>query len=342
MVTDANGCTATTITTITELPGMTSNIISLTNTSCGICDGDATVSPSGGSAPYTYLWSDALSQTTAAATGLCAGNYDVTVSDAIGCSSTSSITIFDFGGLFSSISASTDVSCNGGNDGQATASATGGGPPYTYQWDPSAGGQTDSTATGLSAGTYTVTVSDTNGCLSSSIATINEPAAMILTMIIVDASCAICNDGAASVTVTGGIVPYSYQWSTSPVQTNEIVTGLLPGTYTVIITDSNSCSVSDSITISYPGGITDNSTTHFEIYPNPSAGGLLTFELDNTYFTKVELIDVLGKILIVKENFDSKFTLDLSGYSEGVYFVKLYSSSDGEAQVFIKKLVITK
>ncbi len=342
MVTDTNGCTAATSTTITELPGMTSNIISLTNTSCGICNGDATVSPSGGSAPYTYLWSDSLSQTTATVTGLCAGNYDVTVSDAIGCSSTSSITIFDFGGLFSSISASTDVSCNGGNDGQATASATGGGPPYTYQWDPSAGGQTDSTATGLSAGTYTVIVSDTNGCLSSSIATINEPAAMILTMSVADASCAICNDGAASATVTGGIVPYSYQWSTSPVQTNETATGLLPGTYTVIITDSNSCSVSDSITISYPTGITGNSTTHFEIYPNPSADGLLTFELDNTYFTKVELIDVLGKILIVKENFDSKFTLDLSGYSEGVYFVRLYSSSDGEAPVFIDKLVITK
>ncbi|MFH1320460.1 MAG: M4 family metallopeptidase [Bacteroidota bacterium] len=275
ITTDVNGCNAATSATITELPGLTASITSLTNTTCGNCVGDATVTGTGGNTPYTYLWNDPSSQATATATGLCAGNYNVTVTDVVGCSGTSGITIFDFGGLFSSISATMDVSCNGGNDGQATASATGGGPPYTYQWDdPMA--QTNLSATGLSAGTYTITVSDTNSCLSSSVVTINEPIAITLTTGVVDETCG-NSDGEASVTVSGGVAPYSYLWDDPGSQTTSTVTGLYSNTYSVVITDANGCTANGIVTVNnLAPSVSISSSTDVSCYGGSDGSATLT------------------------------------------------------------------
>ena len=160
-VTDANGCTATGSTEVTEPPVLSASA-SGTDVSCnGDSDGVATASATGGTAPYTYLWSNG--GTGASVSGLASGTYTVTVTDLRGCAEVASVTIGEPTILTASISTN-EVSCNGGNDGSATATPAGGTAPYTYSWS---NGATGATASGLSAGTYTVTVTDANGCLNA-------------------------------------------------------------------------------------------------------------------------------------------------------------------------------
>src|SRR5690606_24530642 len=138
-------------------------------------DGSATVTVSGGTAPYTYLWNDTTAQTTATATGLVAGTYQVTVTDANNCTTTTTVTIAEPVLLEASIALTNvvNVSCFDGNDGSAMVTVSGGTAPYTYLWN-DANTQTTATATGLAAGTYMVTVTDANNCITTTTVTIAE------------------------------------------------------------------------------------------------------------------------------------------------------------------------
>src|SRR5690606_40170332 len=113
-------------------------------------NGSSTVTPSGGTAPYTYSWSPA-GGSAATASGLSAGTYNCLITDDHGCTHTESVTISEPALLSAGIT-STDVSCNGGSNGSATVTPAGGTAPYIYTWSPSGG--TAATASGLSAGTY--------------------------------------------------------------------------------------------------------------------------------------------------------------------------------------------
>ncbi len=246
-VTDANSCTATATATISEPSTALSTSISGNDVNCnGGNDGDASVTATGGTSPYSYNWSNGGS--TATISNLTAGNYNVTITDANGCTSTESITINEPSTALSTSISGNDVNCNGGNDGDATVTATGGTTPYSYSW--STGGSTDN-ITGLSQGTYTVTVSDANSCISTESITINEPANALSTSISGnDISCNGANDGDATVAAIGGTTPYSYSWSTGGSSDN--ITGLSQGTYTVTVSDANSCTSTESIVINEP------------------------------------------------------------------------------------------
>ncbi len=160
-ITDANGCTATSSTTITEPAVLNAASIVDSNASCnGFLDGGATASGTGGTAPYTYLWSNTA--TTASITGVAAGTYNVTITDANGCTATSSATITQPLALSIDSISTVNPSCSGGNDGSATVNVSGGQSPYTYSWND--GSNTTNGNTSLSAGTYTLTVTDANGC----------------------------------------------------------------------------------------------------------------------------------------------------------------------------------
>ncbi|HIN39781.1 MAG TPA: T9SS type A sorting domain-containing protein [Flavobacteriales bacterium] len=246
-VTDILGCIANASTSLSFGPGITANLMGLTNTSCSICIGEATIAVSGGAGPYTYLWDDPGTQTNNTATGLCAGLFNVTSTDSAGCTDVKIVEIFDFGGLFSSINAFSNVSCNGGNDGNATASITGGIAPYVYLWnDP--GAQTDSTAINLAAGMYSVNITDSSGCITTSTITITEPNVLSLTPLSTNATCGNA-DGSASVTANGGTASYSYVWSDISGQTNATATGLFAGTYNVTVTDANGCIDTASVVV---------------------------------------------------------------------------------------------
>ena len=171
VVTDNNGLKDSTDITLTEPTVLVAGASVDSNVSCNtFLDGGATASASGGTEPYSYAWSN--SAITASITGVAAGTYNVTVTDAMGCTSNSSVTITEPTVLVASSSVDSNVSCNTFLDGGATASASGGTEPYSYAWSNSA---ITASITGVAAGTYNVTVTDAMGCTSSSSVTITEP-----------------------------------------------------------------------------------------------------------------------------------------------------------------------
>lgn len=247
---DGNGCSNTTAVTVTVNPLPVASATSTNVTCFGLADGTATASATGGSGPYTYMWSNM--QATASATGLAPGTYTVVATDANGCSDDATVTITEPPVLTASVSASANVTCNLGSDGSATTAATGGpSGTYTYSWS---NGQSTATATGLTAGSYTVTVTD-GSCTATATATITEPAAIAGSVTVTDVSCNGLTDGEATVTATGGPTgTFTYSWSTSPVQTTATATGLGAGTYTVTITDG-ACTGTATATITQPSAV---------------------------------------------------------------------------------------
>ncbi|MFH1321751.1 MAG: PKD domain-containing protein, partial [Bacteroidota bacterium] len=248
---DQNGCIATDNVLIGEPVAITLTL-TYNPSNCGQADGEATATPSNGTIPYSYLWNDPLSQTSATATGLLAGGCTVTVTDSNGCTATGTVTVSDTTGPSANISSSNDVSCPGGNDGEITVNVYDGIPPYTYLWDDLLS-QTTTTADSLLAGTYTVIITDANGCITTAGTTINEPPVLIASISSsADASCNGDCDGNAFASATGGTSPYTYLWNDPGSQTTAIATGLCNGPYNVIVTDINGCTDNISVTINEP------------------------------------------------------------------------------------------
>lgn len=246
-VTDANLCTFTETITVSEPAQLTSNVTLISDALCnGSCDGELSISGTGGTPPYTYLWSDG--QSTSNAINLCAGSYTGSVIDNNGCVSSSQGIISQPSAVNVSISGVTDVSCNGICDGTATCTATGGTSPYSYSW--SSGGN-NSTATQLCPGQIEVTVTDANGCQATTNDIVNEPTA--LSMQITNVSNVTCYglcDGQATATISGGTPPYLPIWSSG--HSTVGVTDLCSGTYYVTVTDINGCSTVASTVITQP------------------------------------------------------------------------------------------
>jgi gliding motility-associated-like protein len=249
-VTDFEGTVVTGSGIVIEPAVLVVGITGINPTTLGGNDGIATANPVGGTPPYSYLWDDPAMQTTQTATGLPAGTYTVTVTDANGCTATNTITLTD-PNLAVGVWINNMVSCFGGSDGSATASASGGTPPYSYLWnDPL--NQTTPTATGLQAGTYTVTVTDFTGIMATASVTITEPSEIIVTVTHINPTVIGASDGSATATVTGGTPPYSYLWDDPAAQTTPTATGLAAGTYNVTVTDANGCTATGSTTLTDP------------------------------------------------------------------------------------------
>ncbi len=238
--------------------GVAAIVDSLIDPSCfGYCDGRAMARVVNGIPPFIYSWNDPSNQTNARAINLCAGTYTVTGTDSTGCTTSVPISLFDPKEIELDLD-SVPTLCNGTNDGMAIVSSVGMGfPPYSYLWEVAAGSQTTDTAFNLAIGTYTVTVTDSNGCFVSDSITVTEPNPLALTgNVISNVSCNAYNDGQAWVQVSGGTAPYSYQWdSLSNFQTTDTASNLLAGNHTVVVTDVNGCMDSVSITINEPNSV---------------------------------------------------------------------------------------
>ena len=238
-VIDNTGCSQILPITITASASLNVNT-SVTLETCGSKNGTATASVSSGIGPFTYLWSTVPAQTSATATGLTAGTYSVTVTDNNGCSQTASATIISTASL--TVTANLTTENCGKKDGTATAVVSGGTTPYTYSWSTLPVVQTTATATGLTHGGYTVTVTDKNGCSQALPVVIKETTSLSVTSSLTTENCG-KKDGTATAIVSGGTAPYAYVWSTLPVvQTTATATGLTHGGYTVTVTDKNGCS----------------------------------------------------------------------------------------------------
>ncbi len=250
-VTDANGCTQTQSVSITQPAASLTAIISITSAvSCnGGNDGGALVSAAGGTAPYSYLWSNG--SVTSSTGGVTSGNYDVTVTDANGCTSIAATTIPSASGLVVNPVVNNSVSCFGGSDGGISALVSGGTFPYAYSWS---NGSNLSSVSGLSSGVYTVTITDANGCATSTNDTITEPTQLGISVLSIDsANCYGASDGSIEVSSTGGVLPYAYSWNNST--SNALNTGLSAGVYAVTVTDANGCDTSLSASVAQPDSI---------------------------------------------------------------------------------------
>ena len=249
-VTDAEGCVKVTSVQITEPPQLLVNITATSDVSCfGGSDGTATALASSGTPGYTYSWSP-VSIAGPTATGLSMGTYTVTATDDNGCTAQTTATINQPAAPGSVTFTTTPVSCFGGNDGTATAIPAGGTPGYNYLW--TTGSQVTQTATSLIAGNHLLTVTDSEGCTFSGIATITQPATVTASIITSSTTCGNAN-GSASVQVNGGTAPYNYLWTPGNM-TSAVINNVPSGNYSVTVTDDNGCSVSaNSAIINIPG-----------------------------------------------------------------------------------------
>ncbi len=241
-VTDNQGCTTSCSVTITQPAPLTCTAVEDQAASCsGFADGEATVTASGGNGGYSYSWDNG--EMTATATMLTAGTHSVTITDALGCNTSCTVTITQPSTLSCTAVEVRQVLCNGESNGVAMVTATGGNGGYGYLWD---NGETSATATMLNAGTHTVTVTDAQGCMTSCVVDVTEPA-------ILGASVTFsCNPDATAdldLAVTGGTPGFTYQWDNGLPAVQDPTNVPQNMTYNVTVTDANGCTATASVTV---------------------------------------------------------------------------------------------
>ena len=254
-VTDANSCITTNTVTITQPTSALGTTTAVTNVLCfGNTTGSATITASGGTAPYTYLWSGA--QTTSVISGQPSGAYTATVTDANSCTSINGVIVTQPSALAATIT-STTTDCVI-NNGAAAVVVSGGTGAYTYSWTPNGG--TAATASSLGIGTYSCLILDANLCaLTKTISIITSGAP---TATVTSTSNVTCNgscNGSATITAIGGVTPYTYLWSNG--NTVAMPTGFCAGVYNCTVTGNNGCSVVVGTAITQPVALTANATS---------------------------------------------------------------------------------
>ncbi|OFY87114.1 MAG: hypothetical protein A3F72_16540 [Bacteroidetes bacterium RIFCSPLOWO2_12_FULL_35_15] len=243
--TDVNGCTSTETVAITINPLPTINA----GNDVSICQGaNVTLNATGGN---SLIWSPSSSLSSAVIASPVASptsttNYIVTATSANGCSDTDTVAVTVNNSTLVIINTSVNVTCFGSNNGSASVLASGGSGVYNYSWFP--GSYTVANATNLSAGTYTVTITDPNtSCTAISVISITQPADFVVAVSSTNSTCGNAN-GSATALITGTST-YSYSWNTSPIQNLPTAVNLAPGLYSVIITNSANCSKTEFVTI---------------------------------------------------------------------------------------------
>ncbi|MBK9255203.1 MAG: T9SS type A sorting domain-containing protein [Saprospiraceae bacterium] len=223
------------------------NVVPLSGTTCSNSDdGSASVNISGGMSPFNILWSNG--QTTATATNLPSGNVSVTVTDAVGSSATGSAVIASPPAI--SVNSTGSIICTGNSNGTASASASGGTGILNYFWSNGGFGANQS---GLSPGTYFVTVADGNGCSTVSSASVSTSPPLNISGNIQNVSCNSGVNGVIVVNVNGGNMPYNFQWNNGA--NTSTLTGLSAGNYMITVSDASGCSKTASYVVNQPAPI---------------------------------------------------------------------------------------
>ncbi|MFN5653249.1 MAG: SprB repeat-containing protein, partial [Flavobacteriia bacterium] len=251
IITDQFGCQSQFITTVTQPTAPLTINATISNIGCfGSQAGNIDITMSGGTPSYTFQWNNSL--TTEDLTNVNPGLYSVLVYDANACFTSDTFLITQVGSPMTLQITGTNVVCFGGNDGTINLTVNGGTSPYQYNWN---NGATTQDISGLLAGTYTVNVTDANQCVVSTSLTITSPTApLVITGQEVDLQCFNQNTGAIDVTITGGQQPYSYAWtSTTGFTANtEDISGLAAGGYTLVVTDFNGCTSTQTYLLTQP------------------------------------------------------------------------------------------
>ncbi|MFN8286003.1 MAG: gliding motility-associated C-terminal domain-containing protein [Chitinophagales bacterium] len=313
-VTDALGCIGKDTIVITQ-PTAVSFTGTPTNVSCnGDNNGSITITPAGGTGAYSYAWSGGL-PSTQTVSNLTAGNYSVTLSDALSCSASGTFSITEPTALALNPTVFKDIRCFNGNDGFITVSPTGGTSPYHYSWSQNAG-LNQPNATNLTAGTYTVSVYDNNNCSLTFTKTLTQPANGLSfnAPTITNVSCFGGNNGSATVNPTGGATPYVYAWSNGAGNT-PTANSLIANTYYASVTDDSLCTAIDTIIITQPAqiGITGTTTN---ISCNAGSNGAIDITVTNAQGAPT-----------YNWNNNAYTTEDLSGVPAGTYNITVTDAS---------------
>ena len=279
--------------------------------------------PTGGTPGYSYLWNTGA--TSQGLSNLPAGSYTCFVNDSLGCSDGSIFNLTQATGVTTN-AVITNLNCNGNNSGAIDLSVSGSGAGITYLWS---NGATTQDLTGVAAGTYTVEVTDSSGCMTYDTLVVTEPAAL-------NPSAVIFNDqgtsnGSIDITVNGGSAPFSFAWSTGA--TTEDISNLSAGNYSVTITDNNGCVSTTTFTVSLIIGIQNGMQgPQVQVIPNPTNGLVqVKITLAAEGELHIRLTDLSGRVIAALDEENAPLqlakTLDLTDLSSGVYLLQVSSAT---------------
>lgn len=246
-VTDNNGCSANPSISATDFVGLMFGNVTTTDVSCfGQSDGDAVVVFTTGDMPYTYQWSNGMTSDNVG--GLVAGNYTVTSTDVHSCVANATVTI-NQPNILTVGAIVTNASSASASDGSITLTVSGGTPSYNYVWNV---GNTTQNIFGLGVGSYQVTVTDANSCVAEKLITIIDQSAcnVSVSMSFTEPACGGLSDGTVSANATGGAMPYNYLWNNG--MTEQTLTGISTGQYSVTVTEAGLCTTSSSVSVTEP------------------------------------------------------------------------------------------
>jgi len=246
-VSDANNCQTTRSFNIALEPAPAILLVSQANDFCGRGLGSIRIRSVGGSAPITFSWSHNPALSSDWLTGLTAGTYSVTATDANGCQATAQYVITETPGPELVVIGTTTAFC-GNAVGLVGVQPVGGQAPYNYSWS-HAPGLNSATAGNLLPGTYTVTVTDANGCTATATATVESTTPPVLSLAATGDNPCVIQDAAITFSIAGGAAPYAYAWSHNPGLNSLSANGLATGTYTITATDANGCQATLSATV---------------------------------------------------------------------------------------------
>lgn len=335
-VTDELGYAKTDSFTLTNPEAMAVSVVSTTPVSCyGGSNGAIDITPSGGTAPYTYLWytpnGSGLQPAAQDQFTLTAGTYSVTITDSKGCSKLSpDINITQPAPLMINVDSVHNVTAKGAYDGAVFTTASGGTSPYTYLWTP--GNYTTGDIINVSGNNYSVTVIDSKGCTDDTAAFVYEPGVLNVSYIKNDVSCYGQANGAIDLTLTGDYPPFSFSWTKDGIPyggNQEDLTGLAAGTYEVTVQDNDSPPSVRVITIviSQPAQLTA-STLHTDITCSGICNGIIDLTISG---------GTGPYIFAWTQDGDpgfSRTTEDISALCQGVYRVTVTDSKGCSVQAF--------
>jgi hypothetical protein len=328
-VQDNAQCVAVQSVTVSN-PAVINVSITTTNALCGNQNGSAVAVVSGGGS-YTYFWSNG--NTTVNAIDLAAGSYSVTVTNSNSCTATATTQV---GSSAAPTSVMNTINGTCQITPQINLTILGGTQPFTYAWS---NGATSQNLTGITAGSYTVTITDANGCKNINTTSVTDNSSVNVTFNSQNPTSGNSN-GSIAANPTGGATPYSYNWSTG--STSASITNLAAGTYTVTITDQTGCIRVASVTLSSTTGVAQVTDIAFiKIYPNPAHDVWnLQMELNQAQNIEIKMFNSLGQQVWVKNSNDFKQgteAVDVSKLAVGVYMIQLHVNGSLQTVRFVKE-----
>jgi gliding motility-associated-like protein len=342
---DANGCEIDTNVTLTQPSQLIIASADTTNPTCpGYTDGAITLHVSGGVVPYSYSDDGSAYAAANAFIKLAAGAYTIYVHDSNGCSVDTTITLIGLPQIIIDSANVTPPLCFSGIDGSIRMAAAGGVQPLTFVANPSAVSNTTGLFSGLSSGIYLITIKDSRNCFVDTAVLVTQPDSITITKAVTGNDCQGTSDkGIVSVTITGGTAPYTYLWSTNPVQTTSTISGLANGTYSLLVTDANNCTDTTGALVQYdncctpfiPNAFTPNDDGNDDIFRLRDKGDMfiVVFSVYNRYgqlvFTETNTSDL-------NTGWDGRFNGIKADVGTYYYYAKIICGNKGNHTVELK------